>query len=204
MKIVRRPSTSETRNRIACSWKHCHNNCLYPCLANVYTVNRHGDSHAIMNLVLAEKWMALHIAVDGSLVYLHGYRSQINDRYQIRTRMFEIFILLSLRVDSMIWQLCISHVCCLIFALYTNILLIFSFNRMQTRNSKLSMTQRWQRCAGLIIAQRRASFNATRNWGIPCGPWRLVLHSYISLLYYWVLLFFYVLQDHLNENSLSN
>jgi len=31
-----------------------------------------------------------------------------------------------------------------------------------------------------------------------------VLHTYISLLYYWVLLFFYVSQDHLNENSLPN
>jgi len=129
------------------------------------------------------------------LVYLHGSRSQVNDRYQIRRRMFEILSLLSLwlgtYVGSMIWwKLCISLVCCLIFALYTYILLIFSFIRMQTKTWNWSMTQRSQCCTRLIREKRRASFSATGNWEILCGPWRLVLHTYISLLYYWVLLFF--------------
>jgi len=44
--------------------------------------------------------MALHSAVDGSWVYLHGSRGQVNDRYQIRTRMFEILLLLSSRVAT--------------------------------------------------------------------------------------------------------
>lgn len=107
--------------------------------------------------------------------------------------MFEITLLLSLRVEtyvgSMIWKLCISHVFCLIFALYTYILLIFSSIRMKTRNWNWCMTQRWKVWKRCIGEKRRASFNTTCNWGVLCGPWRWVLHTNVSLLYYWVLLF---------------
>jgi len=161
MKIVRRPVTSETCNRIACSYKHCHKKCLHPWLTNVYTVNSHGDTHEVMKLVLVEKRMALHTAVNGSSVYRHQSRSQVNDWYQIWTRMFEILLSLPLRVGtyvgSMIWKLCISHVYCLIFALCTYIFLIFSFIRLQTRNWNWSMTWRswlWTRHIG---EKRRAS-----------------------------------------------
>jgi hypothetical protein len=137
----------------------------------------------IMKLVLLVKWMALHSAVDGSSVYLHRSHSQVNDWYPIWARTFEIVLLLSLGVGtyegSMIQKLCISHVCCLIFALYTYILLIFSFIRMQTGNCKWSMTQRSKFFRALIRDKRRALFSTTWNWRILCGCWRLVLHTYI-------------------------
>jgi len=71
--------------------------------------------------------------------------------------MFEIHLLLSFRVGtylgSIVVKLCISHVCCLIFAYYIYILLIFSFIRIpkkltlkhDTEIKKLDETRRTEK-----------------------------------------------------------
>jgi hypothetical protein len=44
---------------------------------------------------------------------------------------------------------------------------------------------------------------ATGKSGKLCRPWRIVLYTYIRLLYYCVLLLFCVSQGHLKENCVS-
>jgi hypothetical protein len=97
---------------------------------------------------------------------------------------------------------CVSHMYVAWFLHFAlTFWLIFSFIRMPTRNWHCSMKQRSRIWTRHIRGKRRALYIATGKSGILCGPWRLVQHTYIWPLYYWVLLLFCVSQDHLNENS---
>jgi len=62
--------------------------------------------------------------------------------------------------------------------------LIFSIIRMPTRNWNCSIKQRSRLSKEHVRQERRTSQIATSNLGILCRPWRLVLHTYIRLLYY--------------------
>jgi len=132
-------------------------------------------------------------------------KSMIDTKYEQECLKFSI--LLSFRVGtnvgSMVVKLCISHACCLIFAHYTYILLIFSFIRMpkklklkhEAEIKKLDETRRTEKKS--LIERDLELRNTAWSLQISAG----YIHVTDLLL---GAVIFYASQDHLRDNSLPN